>query len=885
MAALGETITLAPTPTALLRTLVLCDLADSTALIERLGDRAAAELIRSHDRLVRDLVAAHEGREIDKTDGFLLVFERPIQAVAFALDYQRQLAELAARLREPLTARVGIHVGDVVVWDNQRDDVDRGAKRTELEGLAKPITARLAQLALPGQILLSGTVYDIARSAQGELGKVLSKVRWLAHGRYAFKGVPDPVPVFEIGEEGIAPLKPPPWSSKAHREIPFWRRPIVIGTELLLLLVAILVPLLYLLKPQPAIAFANRDWVVVGDLRNMTGESKFDDSLQSAFRIALEQSRFVNVIPDLKTRETLKLMQRDPNTTEVDRAVGSEIALRGGARALILPSIAEIGGRVRVTAEVVDPKTQATVFAESSDGVGESSVLPSLDRVNQKLRLRLGEALAAVSENSKPLDRATTGNLDALRAFSLGRRAYYANNLKEALALEQQALALDPDFALARTTIAAIYYNVGNYELAQREIARAAATRDRLSSRDALFVDAWKAQFGPPLPAIEKWRALAKIYPDFSIATGSVGYYSWQQNLFADAKAAMSASITPGTPHQGWIEAMLGILELGSEQYEAAEKHLESARRLGLDAVENRFATYAARRQFDKIDLGQIKQDSKDLRGLDATAQNARITLTLDQGKWAEVWSLLAKEEGAVPAAQMRTARKLETIELGLRSLVSAAGGTNAAALRSFIKQGQAALAKAAPIDRSETAFQLLFASYLAAHGGENRLAAETLEQLGPGWASTDYPVLSRMHAAASAELARRSGKPEEALRLLRAQPIDDSALILTHVVLMDALADSGDAKAARAQAHWLKTHRGRAYAEYNGDWMLRPWNVAQTSLALLRSAELAAAAGDMPQASSELDAFTQAWPQAAGEAGLAKRIGTLRQRLAPAKP
>ena len=280
MAALGETITLAPTPTALLRTLVLCDLADSTALIERLGDRAAAELIRSHDRLVRDLVAAHEGREIDKTDGFLLVFERPIQAVAFALDYQRQLAELAARLREPLTARVGIHVGDVVVWDNQRDDVDRGAKRTELEGLAKPITARLAQLALPGQILLSGTVYDIARSAQGELGKVLSKVRWLAHGRYAFKGVPDPVPVFEIGEEGIAPLKPPPWSSKAHREIPFWRRPIVIGTELLLLLVAILVPLLYLLKPQPAIAFANRDWVVVGDLRNMTGESKFDDSLR-----------------------------------------------------------------------------------------------------------------------------------------------------------------------------------------------------------------------------------------------------------------------------------------------------------------------------------------------------------------------------------------------------------------------------------------------------------------------------------------------------------------------------------------------------------------------------------------------------------------------------
>src|SRR5690348_1113769 len=82
-----------------LRTLVVCDIADSTALVERMGDQNAANIIRKHDRLARALVEQHRGREIDKTDGFLLMFERPIQAAAFALDYQRGLKHMSAAER------------------------------------------------------------------------------------------------------------------------------------------------------------------------------------------------------------------------------------------------------------------------------------------------------------------------------------------------------------------------------------------------------------------------------------------------------------------------------------------------------------------------------------------------------------------------------------------------------------------------------------------------------------------------------------------------------------------------------------------------------------------------------------------------------------------
>jgi class 3 adenylate cyclase len=170
-----------------LRTLVVCDIADSTALVERMGDQNAANIIRKHDRLARALVEQHRGREIDKTDGFLLMFERPIQAAAFALDYQRGLKHMSAAEGVVVRARVGIHMGDVVVWENAPEDVSRGAKPTEVEGLVKPVAARLAQLARPQQILMSSAAAGIAHRAEGELGaKAAERVHWKTHGRYRF---------------------------------------------------------------------------------------------------------------------------------------------------------------------------------------------------------------------------------------------------------------------------------------------------------------------------------------------------------------------------------------------------------------------------------------------------------------------------------------------------------------------------------------------------------------------------------------------------------------------------------------------------------------------------------------------------------------------------
>ncbi len=127
-----------PSP-SLQRALLLTDVVDSTRLSERLGDQAMAEDWAAHDRLARDLLRPWRGREIDKTDGMLLLFDQAADAVQYALAYHRALAGVA----QPLQARAGLHVGPVILRENLAEDVARGAKPRRRRALVQcaPVSA------------------------------------------------------------------------------------------------------------------------------------------------------------------------------------------------------------------------------------------------------------------------------------------------------------------------------------------------------------------------------------------------------------------------------------------------------------------------------------------------------------------------------------------------------------------------------------------------------------------------------------------------------------------------------------------------------------------------------------------------------------------------
>src|SRR5579864_371019 len=131
-------------------------------MLERLGDERASAVFRRHDDLVRALLPAHQGRELDKADGFLLLFDRPLNAVDFALAYQEGLPQLSQELSVKVAARVGIHLGEVLMRENPPEEIARGAKPVEVEGLPKALAARLMSLARGGQTLLTQGAYELA---------------------------------------------------------------------------------------------------------------------------------------------------------------------------------------------------------------------------------------------------------------------------------------------------------------------------------------------------------------------------------------------------------------------------------------------------------------------------------------------------------------------------------------------------------------------------------------------------------------------------------------------------------------------------------------------------------------------------------------------------
>lgn len=810
-------------------TLLLLDLVESTALVDRLGEKRAAELIRRHDRLARDLMRRHRGREIDKTDGFLVLFERPIQACAFALEYQRRLAELAQLEDAALAARIGIHVGEAVIWENPPEEVARGAKPVEVEGLVKPAAARLMSLAMPGQVLLSGMAHAIARRGLGELEGVASQVEFRDHGRYRLKGVSEPMAVFEIGEPGLAPFRAPQAVAKAERLLPWWRRTPVIAAELLVIVVVAALGYL-MFRPEPGIAFAARDWVVVGDLVNRTGQTLLDESLDLAFRQGLVQSRHINVLNHLQVRDALQRMQRDPMQTRIDRAIGVELALREQARALLLPSVDSAGDAFELAVDVVDPGSGATVLRLAEQAQRPEALLPALDRLIGEVRGRLGESMQAIGSDSVPLAQATTADLEALRIYSVGRRQYEQLKYEEARRMFQRAIEIDPEFAMAHAGIAITYIPVGLYAQGLPHARRAIELKERLTRRETIYLEALLASVTDPEEAAALWRDFAALYPDDGAGQNNAGLLLWfDLNRCSDAIPLFHEAFNSRNPHAHFAGHFKGYCQLWAGQAEAAATTFREA---------------LAR------------------RGVWMTFGLAD-TLAYAGADPAEVDAVLATEVGSLPPrfAQERAMRQVSWLawQGRLREAEAAANAAREAALAASLK-GAAARAE-------------LYRAAIELHAGgavqglDALLSARVAELAGEPFQHYD----AALQTAALGLLAARSGETglaDEALTALAANPLPRRSVPAEALVAAIGLWQDGDAQAAEdpllqsfvqlrvaraarigrdgegaaAAAAWssIDELRSRAFAEYNDYFSLQVLNVLDANLALAERARLA---------------------------------------------
>src|SRR5262249_13100861 len=106
-----------------------------------------------------------------------------------------------------------------------------------------------------------------------------------------------------------------------------------------------------------------------------------------------------------------------------------------------------------------------------------------------KMRAKLGESLASVQKYDAPLENVTTPSLEALQAFSLGMRSLRVkNDSAAAMSFYQRAISFDPNFARAYANLGICYLNLGQTALAEENIRKAYALRDRVSEHEKLYL-------------------------------------------------------------------------------------------------------------------------------------------------------------------------------------------------------------------------------------------------------------------------------------------------------------------------------------------------------------------------------------------------------------
>lgn len=862
-----------------LRCLVVSDLVGSTALIDRLGDTRAANLIREHDRVARQALQDHHGQEIDKTDGFLILFERPIDALAFALEYQAGMRALGEREGVSLLARVGIHVGEVLTWRNAEAAVAGGAKPVEVEGLAKVIAARLMSLADPGQILLTESAYSLALRARGELPQW--DLKWAEHGRYELHGVAQPTSVFQVGADRAA-LQAPRNKSKARRQRSRHLRALWVVLALLLLAW----PIGQLLTPTPAIAFVERDWLVVGDVRNLTGDALFDDSLASAIRIGLEQSRHINLVGALKAQQTLALMQSQD--AAVDREVGSELAVRAGARALLLPSLAEVGGRLRFTAELVDPQTGATVYSDSAEVAGSDQVIGAVGKVLSRVRGNLGESLSLLAKADEPLPMLTTGKLEALRAYALGNEAYRADDRDGARRLFEEALRLDPEFDLARIGLARLSMAFNDTATALEQLRQIDPERGRLSTRERLYYESLRAWCESSLPEVlAKWKQLWTMYPDHHGAYANYALVASQWgNLFEESLESARQAVSPQNGMLVSTYDIIAEMHLALDQLDAAEAALRKARELGSAGSRMIYLMVAAARN----DWAQVDEAAKLLAepardAYEFYRQIIRVALAFDRGRWSEADSALHASLRRADRHGVEVARTFRLLQLSLavEGLVAWEDEPGIdAALAGLLGELLADL----PQDRAAGWFQqaapALMLAGIIARRGDAEVATETLAALEDDIAADGFPLVRSLRAAANAELALRRDDGDAAISSLRAA-MDGHEMLLLHVIELRALQIAGRHQEALAKARWWQQRRSRAYAEFNLNRALMPLYVATTRLAPLAEAESLLGLQQREPAADVLRRWLEREAGAALPPAIAARVTKLQEALQPA--
>jgi tetratricopeptide (TPR) repeat protein len=316
---------------------------------------------------------------------------------------------------------------------------------------------------------------------------------------------------------------------------------------------------------------AETDTIVLADFSNSTGDTVFDGSLREALAVSLGESPWLSLVSQEKVDEGLRFLGHstgDPLTPEL----APKVCQRAGAKVYLAGSISKESGNYVVTLRALRCDSGDSLAKAESEAGSRSAVLHALGLAASELRSELGEGQSSLQKFSLPLERAATDSLEALKAYSQGRKLTREKGAMEGVPSFKQAIELDPKFALAHSNLAVCYYNLNQTALAGEEIRQAFELGDRQTARDRLHITTlyYDLGTGDVQKAIASYKEWTQLYPRDDIARGNLSSEYFLIGQYEEAATAAQEALRLDPNSTAWYEnlstADISLLRLDEAQ-------------------------------------------------------------------------------------------------------------------------------------------------------------------------------------------------------------------------------------------------------------------------------------------------------------------------------
>ncbi len=263
--------------------------------------------------------------------------------------------------------------------------------------------------------------------------------------------------------------------------------------------------------------------------KNNTGDKSLDHwraTLSDSIIIDLSQSKYLEVLSSDQLYSILRrlnLLEATNYATEDLKKVASE----GGVNYALLGSFSKAGDTFRVEYLIQEISSGKNRGANRLEGRGDESIFSMVDEITRKIKQEFDFAPEKIAGDiDRNIGTITTSSPEALNYYSIGRNFQNQREHRKTIEVMEQAVAIDPEFAMAYRAMATAYWNLGYRAKANEFYQKALEFKDRLSDREQYLIEAdfYGGAERTYDKSIEAYEKLLEIYPDNTVARNNLGW-------------------------------------------------------------------------------------------------------------------------------------------------------------------------------------------------------------------------------------------------------------------------------------------------------------------------------------------------------------------------